>query len=89
MDARQNSIDCIVGHPANGATWLKDPETEFCPEKSRTAKKEELHQKEITTYPNPVQNILYIQTGQVEKSPVTIALTTLKNGRSRAIKRIP
>ncbi|WP_438425815.1 T9SS type A sorting domain-containing protein [Aquimarina macrocephali] len=89
MDARQNSIDCIVGYPANGANWLKDPETEFCPEKTRTAKKEELHQKEITTYPNPVQNILYIQTGQVEKSPVTIALTALNNGRSNTQKRIP
>lgn len=93
MDARRNDIDCIVGHPAPGATWLKDPETEFCPEKSRAisriAKKERLHQKEITTYPNPVQNILYIQTGQVEKSPVTIALTTLNNGRSSTIKRIP
>ncbi len=93
MNARHNSIDCIVGHPANGATWLKDPETEFCPEKSRaisrTAKKESLHQKEITTYPNPVQNILYIQTGQVEKSPVTIALIALNNGRNSIIKRIP
>ncbi|WP_165583440.1 T9SS type A sorting domain-containing protein [Aquimarina atlantica] len=93
MNARYNSIDCIVGHPANGATWLKDPETEFCPEKSRvisrTAKKEGLYQKEITTYPNPVQNILYIQTGQVEKSSVTIALTSLNNGRSSTQKHIP
>ncbi|WP_159025410.1 T9SS type A sorting domain-containing protein [Aquimarina sp. Aq78] len=92
MDARQNSIDCIVGHPTNGATWLKDPKTEFCPEKSRaisrTAKKEGLNQKKIITYPNPVQNILYIQTGQVEKSPVTIALTALNNGRSSTQKRI-
>lgn len=88
MNARYNSIDCIVGHPANGANWLKDPETEFCPEKTRAAKKENLHQKEITTYPNPVQNILYIQTGQVEKSPVTIALTALNNARSSTQKRI-
>ncbi|WP_108808976.1 MULTISPECIES: T9SS type A sorting domain-containing protein [Aquimarina] len=93
MDARQNSIDCILGHPANGATWKKDPETEFCQKKpiviSRTAKKEELYQKESITYPNPVQNILYIQTGQVEKSPATITLTALNNGKSNTKKRIP